>query len=115
VFLVLLMAIVLFAAGVNLVMEDYTRAADRPTAWLLAAGPALYLLGMAAFRRLLGTGPAGLHLIVAAACLATAPIGRAASGEWQLIGLVAVLAAGLVVRSHRWMPVSPTAAPEGGR
>ena len=68
-FLPLLGGIIVFAAGVkNAVIQD-GEPLTASTAWFLAAGVATYLVRLAWFRPLLGIGPTGARLAMAAAVL----------------------------------------------
>lgn len=89
--------IIVFAAGVrNAVVQDGDPV-TASTAWLLAAGVASYLVGLAWFRNLLGIGPIGARLAIAGAVLPTAMIGLAFSPEAQLGVLAAVVIGGVLV------------------
>jgi hypothetical protein len=89
--------IIVFAAGVrNAVVQDGDPV-TASTAWLLAAGVASYLVGLAWFRNLLGIGPIGARLAIAGAVLPTAMIGLAFSPEAQLGVLAAVVVGGVLV------------------
>jgi low temperature requirement protein LtrA len=98
-FLVVLGGIIVFAAGVKDAVVRYGQPAAAGTAWLLAGGVAGYVVGLVVFRRLLGTGPAGARLAIAAAGLATAPVGLTVSPEAQLGVLAAVVAAGIAAEA----------------
>jgi low temperature requirement protein LtrA len=91
--LVMLGGIVVAAAGVQGVIADLGRPAAGSAAWFLATGVALFLVGEAAFRRLLRLGPVRLRLAAAGLALLTAPLGLAAGSLPQLAGLVALLVA----------------------
>lgn len=56
-FLPILGGIVVLAAGIKLAIVHYGEPVTAPTAWFLAAGVATYVLGLVAFRRVLGLGP----------------------------------------------------------
>ena len=101
-FLPMLGGIIVFAAGVkNALIQDGPPLAAS-TAWLLAAGVAAYLVGLAWFRRLLGIGPAGVRLLLAGVVLPTAMVGLAVSPGAQLGVLAAVMVGGVLAESA-WM------------
>jgi low temperature requirement protein LtrA len=101
-FLPVLGGIIVFAAGVkNALIQDGPPLAAS-TAWLLAAGVAAYLVGLAWFRRLLGIGPAGVRLLLAGVVLPTAMVGLAVSPGAQLGVLAAVIVGGVLAESA-WM------------
>jgi low temperature requirement protein LtrA len=101
-FLPLLGGIILFAAGVkNAVVHD-GGPVTASTAWLLAAGVATYVVGLAWFRRLLDSGPAGARLLLAGVVLPSAMIGLAVSPGAQLGVLAAVMVGGVLAESA-WM------------
>jgi len=68
-FLPLLGGIIMFAAGVKNAVIQWGEPLTASTAWFLTAGVATYLVGLAWFRQLLGIGPTGARLAMAAAVL----------------------------------------------
>jgi len=56
-FFVILGGIIVLAAGVKLAIVRSAQPVPAPAAWFLAGGVATYVVGLAWFRRLLGTGP----------------------------------------------------------
>jgi low temperature requirement protein LtrA len=98
-FLPVLGGIILFAAGVKNAVVQYGDPVTASTAWLLAAGVAIYLVGLAWFRQLLGIGPIGPRLAIAGAVLPTAMIGLAVSPEAQLGALATVVVGGVLAES----------------
>ena len=100
-FLPVLGGIVVFAAGVKNAVGHYDEPPTASTAWLLAAGVATYLVGLAWFRRLLGIGPIGARLAIAGAVLPSAMVGLAISPEAQL-GVLATLVVGGVLAEPAW-------------
>jgi low temperature requirement protein LtrA len=101
-FLPLLGGIILFAAGVkNAVVHD-GGPVTASTAWLLAAGVATYVVGLAWFRRLLDSGPAGARLLLAGVVLPSAMICLAVPPGAQLGVLAAVMVGGVLAESA-WM------------
>ncbi len=99
-FLVILGGIIMLAAGVKLAIVRSAQPAPAPAAWFLAGGVATYVVGLAWFRRLLGTGPLGVRLVVALLALSTGIVGLAVSPETQLALLVAILGGGVVTESQ---------------
>ncbi len=95
-FLVILGGIIVLAAGVKLAIVRSAQPAPAPAAWFLAGGVATYVVGLAWFRRLLGTGPLGVRLAVALLTLSTGFVGLAVSPEAQLAVLVAILSGGVL-------------------
>ncbi len=100
-FLPILGGISMVAAGVKLAVLRSDEPVLASTAWLIAAGAAVYLLGLALFRWLLRTGPLGVRLTIAGLTLATAIIGIAVAPEVQLGVLVAILGGGAVAESFQ--------------
>jgi low temperature requirement protein LtrA len=100
-FLPVLGGIIVFAAGVKNAVVQFGGPATASTAWLLAAGVATYLVGLAWFRQLLGIGPIGARLAIAGAVLPTAMIGLAFSPEAQL-GVLAAVVVGGVLAEPAW-------------
>ena len=107
-FLAILGGIIVLAAGVKLAFVRSAQPAVVPAAWFLAGGVVTYVFGLAWFRRLLGTGPLGVRLMVALLALSTGLVGLAVSPEAQLAVLVAILGGG-VVAERRFAPRELTA------
>ena len=101
-FLPLLGGIIVFAAGVKNAAVWYGEPLPASTAWLLAAGVALYLVGLAWFRWLLGIGPLGARLLLAGVVLGATSIGLAVSPQAQLAVLAALVVGGVLAESA-WM------------
>ncbi len=91
----IIIGIVAMATGVKKALGHSALHAGPAVA--LAAGVAAYLLGDAAFRRILGIGPSGLRVAAAVASVAAIPLGVWIAGEAELLALVAVLVAMLVI------------------
>ena len=83
-------------------MVQYGEPLTASTAWFLAAGVAVYLVGLAWFRRLLGIGPVGARLLLAGMVLFTVMVGLAVSPEAQLGALAAIMVGGVLAESA-WM------------
>ncbi|HEV8648463.1 MAG TPA: low temperature requirement protein A, partial [Actinomycetes bacterium] len=98
-FLPVLGGIIVFAAGIKNAVVQYGEPVTASTAWFLAAGVAVYVVGLAWFRRLLGTGPVGARLLIAGVVLPTAMIGLAFSADAQLGVLAAVVVGGIPAES----------------
>ncbi|WP_425147526.1 low temperature requirement protein A [Deinococcus sp.] len=89
------------AAGVKLTLGQLGSHAGLLTAWSLAGGTALYLLGDALFRQLAYLAGAAPRLIFAALALLTAPLGSSLGSLWQLAALLGLLSAMLLVEARR--------------
>jgi low temperature requirement protein LtrA len=100
-FLPVLGGIIVFAAGIKNAVVQSGEPLTASTAWLLAAGVATYLVGLALFRQLLGIGPIGARVAVAGAVLPSAMIGLAISPEAQL-WMLATLVVGGVLAEPAW-------------
>jgi low temperature requirement protein LtrA len=96
-FLPILAGIIVLAAGVKKGIVDYGEPATAATAWFLAGGVTLYVVGLAFFRLLLRTGPVATRLAIAAIALATVIVGFRISPEAQLAALTVIVTAGIVV------------------
>jgi low temperature requirement protein LtrA len=91
---VLMMAgVVSVAAGSRLSLPDLTAATSTPAACFLGAGVALYLVGLAAFRAVLGFGSPTTRAAWALLALATIPVGALAGAAQQLLVIAALLVA----------------------
>ena len=106
-FLPLLGGIIVFAAGVKNAVGHYGDPVTASTAWLLATGVAVYIVGLTWFRRLLDIGPTGVRLLLAGVVLGTAIIGLAVSPQAQLGVLATVVVGGVLAE--------PTRHHKGGR
>jgi len=89
------------AAGVKLVVGHLGGAPSALTAWSLAGGVSLYLLGDVLFRWVVGIGRAGTRLAFAGLVLLSAPLGLLGGGLVQLAGLVALLVGLLWLEGRR--------------
>ena len=107
-FLPILGGIVLIAAGIKVAVLHFEQPAALSTALLLAVGLALYLAGLAVFRRLLHSGPVAIRLLLAALALPTAFIGLGISPLAQLGALAVLLVAGILGESGLVRPASLT-------
>jgi low temperature requirement protein LtrA len=107
-FLPLLGGIILFAAGLRRAIVAPEAPASPATAALVAAGVAVYALGLVGVRARLGLGPVGVRVAVAVAALPTVLLGARVSPLAQLValGLLAV-AADVVERRLTPAPVEP--------
>lgn len=95
----LLLGLVGMAAGVAEAIAGHR--AGLSAAAVLAAGAVLFLAGVAAIRRLLGTGPVRFRAGAAAVALATIPAGTLCSLNLQVGLLIAVLT-GMLLAEWRW-------------
>lgn len=105
--MVMIAGVVLAAAGVKLVVAHPTAPADTATAWNLALGVLVYLLGEAAFRAGLGLGRSPLWLVASGFVLATVPLGLAVNGLTQLAAVVALMVVLIVAEPRRPAPDQP--------
>jgi low temperature requirement protein LtrA len=96
-FVPILFGIVLLAAAVKEAIVHYGEPASTATAWFMASGVALYVVGLCQFRVVLRTGRVGIRLALAAAALATAFVGLGVSAEAQLATLLALAVVAIVV------------------
>jgi len=72
---VMIFGIVLIAAGLEVGIAYPTGPPETVGIWNLAAGLAVYLVGDAAYRRVLRIGPSRRHLLTAGLALLTVPLG----------------------------------------
>jgi low temperature requirement protein LtrA len=86
----LLLGIVVVAAGLEAAIAHPFDALEPDSAWFLAGGATIYLLGDAAFRAVLGLGATARRALVAVVLLATVPVGTEGSALAQLALLVGV-------------------------
>lgn len=93
--------IVFVAAGTRLSLPDLTARTSPAAATLIAAGAALYLLGLAAFRFVLASGTALARLGCAALALCAEPVGTHLSLAAEL-GYVALALGALAALEGRW-------------
>jgi low temperature requirement protein LtrA len=110
-FLLVLGGIVVLAAGVKQAVVRYDEPATDSTAWFLAAGVAVYIVGLVLFRYVLHTGPLTLRLGMAVAALATVVVGREVSAEVQIAALTLIVTAGILVETHVLRPRPPSSEP----
>jgi low temperature requirement protein LtrA len=99
IFLPLLGGILVVAAGMKLAVVSYDRRATVATALFLAAGVAVYAVGLVLFRWLLHSGPLPIRLLIGILALPTALIGIALTPVAQLIAFVVILIAGVMADS----------------
>jgi low temperature requirement protein LtrA len=100
-FLPVLSGIIVLAAGVRQAIVSYNHPATAATAWFLAAGTAVYVLGLVLLRYFLRTGSLVPRLCMAAAVLISVVVGVEVSPEAQLVALTLILVAGIVVEGRR--------------
>jgi low temperature requirement protein LtrA len=97
---VMLLGVVVLAAGLHLSVGDVGAALLAPHAALLAGGTALFLAGSAAFRLALGIGPARYRVVAAAVAAATTLAGVGVSALAQISLLIATVVVLLVAEGH---------------
>jgi low temperature requirement protein LtrA len=100
-YLLVLGGIIVLAAGVKEAVERFGEPLTASAAWFLASGVAVYVVGLAWFRRLFAIGPIGVRLAIAGAALPTALIGLTVSPEAQL-GVLAVIVIAGVIAGSAW-------------
>jgi low temperature requirement protein LtrA len=97
-----LLGIVTAAAGIHAAIAQPDAPAGWSAATALAGGVALFLAGIADFRRALAIGSPATRLAAAAAVLATIPIGATVSAGLHLVAVLGVVVVMLWVNA-RWM------------
>jgi low temperature requirement protein LtrA len=97
---VMILGVLLLAAGLRLETGDLLVAASTSGAWLVALGVAAYTLGSGGFRLALHFADPTSRVAAAVACLATAPLGMAAGTAVQLGALAVVVMASALVRGR---------------
>ncbi|GAB4587180.1 low temperature requirement protein A [Nocardia sp. IFM 10818] len=107
---VLLVGIVMTAAGISMTIAHGNESASTAAALALSGGVALYFLGQFGFRLSLRLARARLKLIAALAVLATAPIG-VVWVAWGQLAILIVVAYGFVIADD----IITIRAGEGGR
>jgi low temperature requirement protein LtrA len=90
--LLMIVGIVVAAAGLEGVITNVVRPVPSATAWRLATGVAAYLAGEVLFRHVLRLGSVRGRLVAATLAVATAPVGLAVGYIAQLTLLVCLLA-----------------------
>jgi low temperature requirement protein LtrA len=98
-YLPVLGGIIVFAAGLKNAVVQSGEPLTASTAWFLAAGVAVYVAGLAWFRRLLHIGPARARLLIAGVVVPTLLVGLGVTANAQLGVLAAVVAGGIPVES----------------
>jgi low temperature requirement protein LtrA len=98
---VMLAGIVLMSAGVKSLVAHPDEPVETASAWNLAAGVALYIVGEVAFRYSFGLGATRLRLAAAGVVLLTVPIGLEGSGLAQLAAALVVVMALIVTEKVR--------------
>jgi low temperature requirement protein LtrA len=93
--------LVLVAAGLHEIVHDPVHHLTWSFAITASGGVAAFLLAQAAFRRVMGTGPAGSLVAAAVLALALTPVGVLVAGLGQLIGLAAVTAGSAALLARR--------------
>ena len=99
-FVPILGGVVLIAAGLKLAVVRYNEPSTVAAAVFLAAGVAIYLVGLAIFRWLIHVRSIGVRLVMALLALVTAFIGLRITAVAQLAVLVVVLIAGNIAEAR---------------
>ncbi|MGI8330015.1 low temperature requirement protein A [Actinomadura scrupuli] len=106
----IVIGVIAMAAGLKKVLSHaWEPLHSVPAALALSGGVALYLVGNAWFRRIMGIGPSRLRLAAAVLALATTPLGEWIA-ETEVIALVAILTGALVLEGRRRPAAGGTAA-----
>jgi low temperature requirement protein LtrA len=95
-FVVMLLGVVILAAGLAQTIAAVDIRTSPETAALLGGGAALYVAGDVLFRRKLGIEPVRFRLAAIPLLLATIPLGSGVSGMAQLVAIIGVFVAVLV-------------------
>jgi low temperature requirement protein LtrA len=93
---VMILGIVLIAAGLEVGIAHSSGPAEPVGVWNLAAGLAIYLVGDTLYRRVLRIGPGRLRLLIAALACATVPLGLT-------LGVLAQIAACVLLLQPLWL------------
>jgi low temperature requirement protein LtrA len=96
---VMILGVLLLAAGLRLTTGHLFHPASTAVAWFLAIGTGAFALGSAAFRFALHFADPRWRALAAVACLAVVVLGVELSTAVELLGLAAVLALACVPRS----------------
>jgi low temperature requirement protein LtrA len=99
--LVMVAGVIVTAAGLETAVAHPRHHLPAWAATCLAAGVALYLAGLALFRRLLGLPGARIRLATAAPAVACIALGVGTTGVAEIAGLVLVLVLALALDSRR--------------
>jgi len=94
--LLLLLGIIVMAAGFKHAIAHPHEAQELDYALEVAGGAALFLAGDVLFRRRLAIGAVGWRLVAAGGVLATVPLGMVTSATLQLAAMLAVMTGALV-------------------
>jgi low temperature requirement protein LtrA len=89
---VMILGVLLLAAGLRLTSGHFFHRASTPIAWFLATGTGAFALGSAAFRVALHYADPRRRAGAAVACLVMVVVGEQLSTAFELLGLAAVLA-----------------------
>jgi low temperature requirement protein LtrA len=109
----LLLGVVAMAAGLKKAVGAPFEPLGSLIAVELAVGVALFVACEVGFRRTLGIGRSGVRLAAVAVALATIPLGIEVDASVQIAGLVAIVAATLIVESYRVGPARARPGPSG--
>ena len=104
----MLLGIVVAAAGIHAAIAHPDEPVAWPAATALAGGVALYLVGIADFRRCMAIGSPATRIAAAVAALATIPIGAMASAGLHLVSVLFVVVVMLMVSPRRTAPGAAT-------
>ena len=99
-FVVMLLGVVILAAGLALTIAAVDIRTSVETAALLGGGAALYVAGDVLFRLKLGIEPLRYRLAAIPLLVATTPLGSGVSGMAQLLAMIAVFVAVLFLEKR---------------
>src|SRR5262249_32217974 len=90
--LVMIHGILVLAAGIGLSAPELTASIDPASAWLIAGGVAIFLVGSGGFRAALGYADPRTRIVGGACCLAAVPVGLVTSAAVELVIVAAIVA-----------------------
>jgi low temperature requirement protein LtrA len=108
--LVMITGIILVAAGISDAIHHFDADANR---WWLGCGTAVFLLGHAIYRGLLGSGRIADRLI-GAACAVPLGATAASSAGWIGMAMVAVVLTAIATVDHRLVSMGPSRLEDSG-
>ncbi len=106
-YLVLVTGVILVASGLHAVVHDPTHALGWRSAWTMAVGAAVYLVGNSLHLWLLGLSPGWRLELCAVLAPATALLGHATAAAWQVAALCLMIL-GALVMSRPALAAEPT-------
>ena len=95
--LAMIYGLLVIAAGIGTSAPELTGHLDGASAWLIAGGAAIFLVGSGAFRAALGYADYRPRIVGGASCLAAVPAGLATSAAVELVVVASIVALTLAV------------------